>query len=43
MENETELLNLCINRPYTKNEKKYLEMAKFASGQITYEEFVKNL
>ena len=43
MENEMELLNLCINRPYTKNEKKYLEMTKFASGQITYEEFVKNL
>lgn len=43
MEQETELLELCINRrPYTNNEKMYLEMTKFASGQITYEEFVKN-
>jgi hypothetical protein len=40
MENEMELLDICIHRPLTKDEKMYLEMLKFASGKITYETFV---
>lgn len=40
VEDEMELLNICINRPYTKGEKMYLEMMEFALGKMTYEEFV---
>lgn len=40
IENENELLDLCINIPLTKEEKMYLEMMDFALGKITYEEFV---
>lgn len=39
MEDEMELLDTCINKPYTKGEKMYLEMMDFALGKMTYEEF----
>lgn len=39
IKNEIELLNICINKPYTKGEKMYLEMMDFALGKMTYEEF----
>ena len=43
LENEMELLDKCIlNKPYTKGEKLYLEMMKFSTGKISYDEFVKN-
>lgn len=43
LENEMELLDKCIlNKPYTKEEKLYLEMMKFSTGKISYDEFVKN-
>lgn len=44
VENEVELLDVCINRrPYTKGEKMYLEMMEFALGKMTYEKFVEKL
>ncbi|QOX65725.1 sialate O-acetylesterase [Anoxybacterium hadale] len=43
MGNEMELLNLCINRPYTKSEKMYLVMMEFALGKMTYEMYVEKL
>lgn len=43
LENEMELLDLCINRPHTKEEKMYLEMTDFALGKMTYEEFAGKL
>lgn len=43
VENEMELLDICINRPYTKGERMYLEMIEFALGKITYEKFVEKL
>jgi Domain of unknown function (DUF303). len=43
MENEMELLGLCINRPHTKGEKMYLETMEFALGKITYEMFLEKV
>lgn len=43
IKNETELLEKCINRPYTKNERMYLAMTDFAMGKMTYEEFCKQI
>ncbi|WP_099467129.1 sialate O-acetylesterase [Konateibacter massiliensis] len=43
VENEMKLLDICINRPYTKGEKMYLEMMEFALGKMTYEQFVEKL
>lgn len=39
IENEMELLERCISGPHTKREKMYLEMAEFAAGKMTDEEF----
>ena len=33
-----ELLDRCINVPYTKGEKMHLAMMDFISGKMTYEE-----
>ena len=38
LENEMELLDRCINVPYTKGEKMHLAMMGFISGKMTYEE-----
>ena len=38
LENEMELLDRCINVPYTKGEKMHLTMMDFISGRMTYEE-----
>lgn len=43
IKNEMELLDACINKPYTKGEKMYLEMTDFALGKMTYEEFMARL
>lgn len=43
IKNEIELLNICINKPYTKGEKMYLEMMDFALGKMNYEEFMVRL
>lgn len=43
IENEMKLLDLCINIPYTKGEKMYLEMMDFALAKITYEDFVEKV
>ena len=40
IENEMELLNICMNKPYTEGEKMYLEMLDFGLGKISYEEFL---
>lgn len=40
MENEEELLDKCINRTYTKDEKIHLAMMDFALNRITYEELM---
>lgn len=40
LENETEILDACINRPHTKGEELYLQMLNFSFDKITYEEFV---
>ncbi len=40
IENELELLDTCINKPHTKNEKMHLEMLNFALGKVTYETFI---
>ncbi len=38
-EHELELLDRCINRPYTTNEQMYLNMMDFASGKTTFKDF----
>lgn len=43
IKNEIELLEICINKPYTKGEKMYLEMMDFALGKMNYEEFMVRL
>lgn len=43
VENEMERLDMCINRPFTKGEKMYLGLTDFASGKITYGEFVEKM
>ena len=40
IENEMDLLNICMNKPYTEGEKMYLEMLDFGLGKISYEEFL---
>lgn len=40
MENELELLDKCINRTYTKDEKIHLAMMDFALNRITYEQLM---
>lgn len=39
LENEVELLDACINKPYTNGEKMYLQIMDFTLGKMTYEEF----
>lgn len=43
IKNEIELLEICINKPYTRGEKMYLEMMDFALGKMNYEEFMVRL
>lgn len=43
LDNEDELLNLCINKPYTKEEKTYLNILDFSLGNIDYNKFIENL
>ena len=40
IENEMELLNICMNKLYTEGEKMYLEMLDFGLGKMSYEEFM---
>lgn len=43
LENELELMDACINKSHTKNEKMHLEMMDFALDKVTYEAFIENL